>query len=206
MNILRRSKLATQFIVFTTTVLFCQTLAATEVPQVDGTLTSGADFVAGDIYVDSGGSAFNYSDNESSVIRFCAVPDESVTITFTSFELEYDTSCWDELTVTGDVNSANNDTYSGEARDSSGARNCTDGTDQSGAPILPVFESAPGACLTFSFESNEARPRKGWQATIGLLNTPVPPAVNIPTLSEWGVMFLVGGLFGVTLLQRRCRN
>ncbi|MGB1450133.1 MAG: hypothetical protein ACPG7E_00240, partial [Marinirhabdus sp.] len=79
--------------------------AQTEIPQQNATLTSGAGFVDGDIYTDSGGSAGNYSINESSTLDLVANPGEALLVSFTTFDVEasFIGSCFDNLTVAGDT-------------------------------------------------------------------------------------------------------
>ena len=102
-----------------------QTQAQTEIPQANATLTSGVDFVDGDIYTDSAGTAGNYGNNELSTINFVANPGETLTFTFTAFEVEASTisSCFDNLTVTGDMNGLDG-TYAGDDNDAGAGLSC----------------------------------------------------------------------------------
>ncbi len=160
------------FLIFITVALSTfgwQSNAQTEIPQANATLTSGVDFVDGDIYTDSGGSSGNYAVNESSTIDFVAAPGETITISFTSFSVEASSfgSCWDTLGVSGDVNGLDA-TYSGDDADAGAGLSCTDATDPSGNPTLGPFTSAVGGTLSFTFQSDGSVVKFGWTANIGV--------------------------------------
>ena len=162
------------------------------------TLTAPADFVDGDIYTDSGGSAGDYLLNELGTIEFCAPPGETVTINFTSFEVEASSilTCWDSLTVTGDTGGGDG-TYSGDIIDAGAGLGCIDATDLVGNPTLCPFTSAPGGCLTFAFDSDGSVVTSGWIADIS-----VTSGSAIPTLSQWGliVLLLLLSIVGIVVM------
>jgi hypothetical protein len=151
-----------------------------EIIQQEGTLTAGTDFFDGDTYTDSGGAAGDYDINELSTLNLCAEPGETVTITFTDFEVEASGGgggqCWDNLTVVGDAGGGDA-TYAGDTFDAGADLVCTDGTDADGNPTLGPFTSEPGGCLSMTFDSDGSVAQSGWQAVISineiLCNPPV---------------------------------
>ena len=144
---------------------------------------SNGDFATGDTYTDEGSAALIYLRNNESSIQFCALPAGTVSIAFTAFNIE---NSADTLSVMGDAN-GNNNSYTGDLTTS----------------LPPVFESLPGACLTFVFDSDPSLQFTGWVADITL----VPPPENIPTLNQWGIIIfaVLLMLFGIrsTRLQKR---
>ncbi|MFK8161502.1 MAG: hypothetical protein AB8H12_03480, partial [Lewinella sp.] len=139
-----------------------------EIAQADATLNACVDFADGDIYTDSGGSGGSYTANELSTLELCATGGETVTLTFTAFDLEASTvsSCFDNLTIAGA--DAGDGTYAGDANDAGAGLNCTDATDDNGDPTLGPFTSAVGGCLTLTFDSDGSLQQAGWEATISL--------------------------------------
>ena len=129
-----------------------QVNAQTEITQAGGTVNACSDFQDGDIYTDSGGSAGNYSNFESSTMVFQAPAGETVTIEFTSFQVETN---WDSLTVTGDTG---------------GFDGLYDGTSNP-----PTMTSAVGGALTFDMFSDSSFSQAGWTANIGISGCPPPP-------------------------------
>ncbi len=172
-------KITLTFLAFLVTCSLWQVQAQTEIPQADGTLTACVDFQDGDIYVDSGGSGADYSTSEGSTMVFQAQPGQTITVDFTSFEVEAASSnCWDTLAVTGDTGGFDA-TYSGDDVDGGAGLACTDATDASGNPTLGPFTSAVGGSLSFSFNSDASVVKEGWTAnlTIGGAACPAPPPV-----------------------------
>ncbi len=143
--------------------------APQEIIQQDAVLTACADFQDGDIYTDSAGSAGNYSSNELSTLELVAQPGETVSVTFTAFDVEASTitSCFDNLTVVGDVGGGDA-TYAGDDNDAGAGLVCTDATDPAGNPTLGPFTSAPGGSLSFTFDSDGSVTQSGWEAVITL--------------------------------------
>ena len=129
-----------------------QVNAQNEITQADGTVNACSDFQDGDIYTDSGGSSSNYSVSESSSMEFQAPAGETITIEFTSFNVEAN---WDSLTVSGDTG---------------GFNGLYDGTD-----LPPTMTSAVGGVLTFEMSSDSSVTRPGWTANIGISGCPPPP-------------------------------
>ena len=147
-----------------------------QITQATGTFTSGTDFVDGDIYTDSGGTASTYGVNELSTLVLQALPGETLTVTFTAYATEASgtTSCWDTLTIEGV-------TYAGDDSDGGAGLSCTDATDASGNPTLGPFSSTSGGALTFVFDSDASINKDGWEATIGVSSiTGNPPVINCP--------------------------
>jgi len=159
-----------------------------EIIQQEATLTAGTDFVDGDIYTDSGGSGANYLNNELSTLNLCANAGETVTLTFTNFDVEASGGaggqCWDNLTVGGDTGGGDG-SYAGDSFDASdnppNVQVCMDGTNTNpsdiNAPTLGPFTSSPGGCLSMVFDSDGSVPQSGWLADISvdaiLCNPPV---------------------------------
>ncbi len=154
------------------------TQAQTEITQQSATLTSGTDFVDGDIYTDSGGSAGNYATGELSTLGLAALPGETITVTFTAFEVEASSQCWDTLAVAGDAGMMDA-TYSGDDADNGATLPCTDATDATGVPTLGPFTSSVGGTLEFTFESDVSVVKPGWEATISVVGSPPPPPMEI---------------------------
>ena len=132
--------------------------------------TESYDLVCGTVedYYDDGGVDGNYSSSTNSTIVFCA-PDPTcyVTVEFTLFDLEASSvsSCYETLTVQGDVN-GNDGSYGGDANDGGASLPCNDGTNPDGSVNLPVFEGAPGGCLSFEFNSDSSLSQDGWEAVV----------------------------------------
>ena len=163
-----------------------QVQAQTEIPQPTAgtsTLTAGVDFVDGDIYTDSGGSTGLYLNDELGTLEFCANPGEVITIDFTAFEVEASGGaggqCWDQLTISGDTGGMDG-TYAGDTFDLGAGLACIDGTDPAGNPTLGPFNSAPGGCLTFFFDSDGSVTQSGWEADISVAVDPNAPLINCP--------------------------
>ena len=129
-----------------------QVNAQNEITQADGTVNACSDFQDGDIYTDSGGSAGNYSSGESSSMVFQAPAGETVTIEFTSFQMETN---WDNLTVSGDTGG-----FDGQ---------------YDGSSNPPTMTSAVGGALTFDMFSDSSFAQAGWTANIGISGCPPPP-------------------------------
>jgi len=148
------------------------TNAQTVITQTNGTFVSGTDFSDGDIYADSGGTDGNYVHDELSTIDFCPTASETLTITFTDFDLEANSSapgtCWDILTISGA--DSGNGTYSGDDYDTSdnppNVQDCIDAT-ANGVPTLGPFTST-GTCISFTFDSDNNIAKTGWAATLSL--------------------------------------
>ncbi|MDP2687016.1 MAG: HYR domain-containing protein, partial [Aequorivita sp.] len=160
-----------------------QANAQTEIPQANATLTSGVDFVDGDIYTDSGNSTGNYSNNELSTITFAAAAGETITFSFTTFDVEASAfgSCFDLLSVSGDTNGLDG-SYSGDGNDAGSGLSCTDGTDPAGDPILGPFTSTVGGSLSFTFDSDSSVAQSGWTAIIGVsIVVGDPPVIVCPS-------------------------
>ncbi|MGB0949265.1 MAG: HYR domain-containing protein, partial [Marinirhabdus sp.] len=159
--------------------------AQTEIPQQDATLTSGAGFVDGDIYTDSGGAAGSYMLNELSTLDLTANAGEAVQVSFTTFDVEASSGnggqCWDTLAVTGDVGGFDG-TYSGDDADAGVNLACMDATDPSGNPTLGPFRSSDGGTLSFTFFSDGSFTQAGWTADINLVAPidPNAPVINCP--------------------------
>ncbi|MFT5249031.1 MAG: hypothetical protein ACI93P_000754, partial [bacterium] len=162
-------KITLNLLALLVTVSLWQVNAQTEISQASATLDAGIDFVDGDIYVDSGGSLANYSSSEFSTLTLNAEVGETVTVTFTTFEVEASSfgSCWDNLTVTGDAGGGDA-TYAGDSSDAGAGLSCTDATDPAGNPTLGPFTSAVGGSLDFLFDSDTSGQFSGWTATISL--------------------------------------
>ncbi|QIE59135.1 HYR domain-containing protein [Rasiella rasia] len=158
-------------------------VAPVEIPQQDAVLMACADFVDGDIYTDSGGAAGDYGLNESSTLELQALPGETVSVTFTAFDVEATTTtCWDTLAVVGDAGGMNA-TYAGDDGDGGASLPCTDATDATGAPTLGPFTSAVGGSLSFTFNSDTSVTQSGWEAVIGVTgvcNVGMPPEIFCP--------------------------
>jgi len=129
-----------------------QVNAQVEIPQAEGLFVACTDFQDGDIYTDSGGSAADYPNGEETTMEFQAPAGETVSIEFTSFNVE---AGWDSLTVTG----------AGPGFDG----------DYDGTALPPTMVSAPGGSLTFFFDSDTSVSRPGWTANIGISACPPPP-------------------------------
>ena len=145
-------KKITLFMALFMSCILLQVNAQTEITQAGGTVNACSDFQDGDIYTDSGGSAGNYSNFESSTMVFQAPAGETVTIEFTSFQVETN---WDSLTVTGDTG---------------GFDGLYDGTSNP-----PTMTSAVGGALTFDMFSDSSFSQAGWTANIGISGCPPPP-------------------------------
>ena len=119
--------------------------------------TQNAPPVCGGTFVDSGGSAGVYQNNENITTTICATnPTDVVTVTFTSFATE---TCCDRIRIY-DGNSATAPLL---------------GTYQ-GTAIPPTFtSSATNGCLTFVFTSDGSVTAAGWIA-----NVTCAPAPNCP--------------------------
>ena len=130
-----------------------------------------------DVYYDDGGAAGNYTSSNTSTLMICA-PDPScaVTVTFTEFDVEASDfgSCWDELTISGDIN-GNNGTFAGDDSDAGTGLSCMDATDAAGNPTIPTLQSAYGGCLTFAFDSDSSISQSGWAADVATVDAPGDP-------------------------------
>lgn len=113
-------------------------------------------------YFDSGGENGNYSAGENATLTLCAGnPGEIIRVLFTEVELELSNSnaCLDYIDVSGDVNNNN-------------GSHCSN--SQQNDPADPfqkleagqMFESAPGGCLNFRFESDGNTQQTGWEALV----------------------------------------
>gem|GEM_PF-4147733 len=113
-------------------------------------------------YFDSGGENGDYSADENTTLTLCASnPDEIIRVLFSEVELELGPTdaCLDFIDLSGDVNN-NNGSY------------CSN--SQQGDPSTPfaalepgqMFESAPGGCLEFRFESDDTGQFAGWKAEV----------------------------------------
>ena len=129
-----------------------QVNAQTEILHANGTVNACSDFQDGDIYTDDGGSASNYTSGQSTSMVFQAPAGETVTIDFTSFDVE---AGWDSLTITGDTG---------------GFDGLYDGTTNP-----PTMTSAAGGTLNFDFFADGSVSRAGWTANIGISGCPPPP-------------------------------
>ncbi len=113
----------------------------------------------GDLFTDSGGEDGSYQNNEQITTIICPdSPGETVTVTFTAFDVEVSSAgaCQDKLIVyNGDSNTT---PYIGEY--------C--GEDNSSIPGPFVSTHASG-CLTFEFTSDESIVKDGWNALVGCI-------------------------------------
>ena len=119
-------KKITLFMALIMSCTLLQVNAQVEIPQAEGLFVACTDFQDGDIYTDSGGSAADYPNGEETTMEFQAPAGETVSIEFTSFNVE---AGWDSLTVTG----------AGPGFDG----------DYDGTALPPTMVSAPGGSLTF---------------------------------------------------------
>jgi hypothetical protein len=145
-------KKITLFMALIMSCTLLQVNAQVEIPQAEGLFVACTDFQDGDIYTDSGGSAADYPNGEETTMEFQAPAGETVSIEFTSFNVE---AGWDSLTVTG----------AGPGFDG----------DYDGTALPPTMVSAPGGSLTFFFDSDTSVSRPGWTANIGISACPPPP-------------------------------
>ena len=145
-------KKITLFMALIMSCTLLQVNAQVEIPQAEGLFVACTDFQDGDIYTDAGGSAANYPNSEETTMEFQAPAGETVSIEFTSFNVE---AGWDSLTVTG-AGAGFDGAYDGTA-------------------LPPTMVSAPGGSLTFFFDSDSSVSRPGWTANIGISACPPPP-------------------------------
>jgi gliding motility-associated-like protein len=129
-------------------------------PVPSSIVTLVAPPVCGGNFVDTGGLAGNYGNNENLTSVICpGTAGDAVTVTFTSFNTQ---AANDFLNVyDGDTVSA------------------TLIATLSGTTLPPAFTStAPSGCLTFQFTSNGATAAAGWVANV---TCGPPPACAVPT-------------------------
>ncbi|MCF6130284.1 fibronectin type III domain-containing protein [Flavobacterium sp. AS60] len=124
--------------------------------------------VCGGNFVDSGGPAGNYSNNENTTTTICPTNSgDLVTVQFTSFSME---SCCDRLMI-----------YDGSS---------TAGTllgTYTGTALPPTYtSSSPGGCLTFVFTSDSSVVQTGWAANITC--GPAPTCSRPTTLTNTSVL------------------
>ncbi len=104
-------------------------------------------------FFDTGGAGGNYAADENYNVTYC--PDnpaiESIEITFTSFDVEGSSICWDELEVFDGNSTAA--TSIGQYCNGTGSPGTVSSTDASG-------------CLTFQFTSDSFTHFGGWEATV----------------------------------------
>lgn len=138
--------------------------------------TAPAPPVCGGNFVDSGGTAAAYGNNENITTTICpTTPGDVVTVTFTSFNTE---STWDALYVysgTG-VNPAN------IIASTNGAGNVPGGVAGgfwgTTLPPCPFTSAAADGCLTFVFRSDGSGTFAGWTSNV---TCAPPPACSVPT-------------------------
>ncbi|WP_367391122.1 HYR domain-containing protein [Lewinella sp. LCG006] len=118
------------------------------------TYTAYTDFVSGDLFTDTGGTAGDYVDNESGTTQICAPAGETITLNFTSFNVE---AGFDDLNISGSI--ASDGSY--------------DGTTGPG-----IVTSNPGGCLTFAFNSDLSVTPFGWEAIIAISNDDTPYRIS----------------------------
>ena len=102
----------------------------------------------GGIFVDNGGTTGNYSDNLNQTTTICpSNPGDMVTVTFTSFDLEYGN---DVLKVFNGTSTASP----------------LIGTFTGSTIPQPITSNSPDGCLTFEFTSNATINSSGWIANV----------------------------------------
>lgn len=160
--------------------LFTQLSFAQIVQPTSGSMMVTVPAGAIDTYTDSGGASGPYSSQESGEMMICAGAGYDVSVEFTFFDVEMTSTgtCWDELTISGDVNGADG-SWAGDDFDAGMGALCNDATgtngvsDGSGTGIvtaLTTIQSAMGGCLTFTFDSDFSVSQDGWSAVVTASN------------------------------------
>lgn len=125
-------------------------------------------------YVDSGGTAANYGDNELTETTYTAGLGEVVLATFQAFDLE---SGWDFMRVHDGATSA-----ATEVTDINGQMTSTNGTTGNngftGTQLLSESFQSSGQNLTFVFQSDASFNNPGWEICIQYVTPLTSPKQN----------------------------
>ncbi len=150
-----------------------------------------ADYCSGDLLVDSGGPAGNYSPNEFVTYTVCPDnPGDVVYVDFTQFDLEANDNCtFDSLTVY-----AGPDTSSPRINPPTGTGGwCWNAANNTGSGNLVGVQltgALPSGCLTFVFDTDGSVQRAGFIANVTCAappSCPVPTALAVQSVTDTGV-------------------
>ena len=137
--------------------------------------------VCGGNFVDSGGTAGAYQNNENITTTICpTIPGQLVTVTFTSFNTEAN---WDGLYVY-DGNTVNPATLIPSINGAGNVPGGLAGSYWGNAIPGPFTSSSPSGCLTFVFRSDGSVTNPGWVSNVTCAPPPLCPKPILLTSSS----------------------